>query len=142
MFNDFFRGELDLDRLNFALLTLIPKEQDARNMKKFRPISLCNCSFKIFSKVMTIRLGKIANSLVSIQQGAFIRGRYILVSVVVAHEVVHSIQRSGEPRVVLKLDYEKAYDKVNIDFLFEVLRTRGFSPIWIRWLNKIVKVDL
>jgi hypothetical protein len=80
MFNDFFRGELDLDRLNFALLTLIPKEQDARNMKKFRPISLCNCSFKIFSKVMTIRLGKIANRLVSIQQSAFIRGRYILES--------------------------------------------------------------
>jgi hypothetical protein len=62
--------------------------------------------------------------------------------VVVAHEVVHSIHRSREPGVVLKLDYEKAYDKVNIDFLFEVLRTRGFSPIWIRWLNKIVKVDL
>jgi mannosylglycoprotein endo-beta-mannosidase len=60
----------------------------------------------------------------------------------VAHEVVHSIHRSREPGVVLKLDYEKAYDKVNIDFLFEVLRTRGFSPIWIRWLNKIVKVDL
>jgi hypothetical protein len=50
MFNDFFDGSLDLSRLNFALLTLIPKEPDARNMKKFRPISLCNCSFKFFPK--------------------------------------------------------------------------------------------
>lgn len=65
MFDDFFVGKLDLYRLNFALLTLIPKEQGAKDMKKFRPISLCNCSFKIFSKVMTIRLGNIANRLVS-----------------------------------------------------------------------------
>lgn len=91
MFRDFYEGKLDLYRLNFALLTLIPKEVDARNMKKFRPIALCNCSFKIFSTVLTIRLGRIIDRLVSQQQSAFIKGRFILESVVVAHEVVHSI---------------------------------------------------
>jgi hypothetical protein len=65
LFQDFHDGNLDLYRLNFSLLTLIPKEQGARNMKKFRPISLCNCRFKIFSKVLTLRLGKIANRLIS-----------------------------------------------------------------------------
>jgi hypothetical protein len=58
MFNDFHQGKLDLHRLNFALITLIPKEEGARTMKKFRPISLINCSFKIFSKALTLRLGK------------------------------------------------------------------------------------
>jgi hypothetical protein len=89
MFQDFYNGEIDLWRLNFALLTLIPKEIGARSMKKFRPISLCNCSFKIFSKVLTIRLGRIANRLISPQQSAFIGGRYILESVVIAHEMSH-----------------------------------------------------
>jgi hypothetical protein len=96
-FQDFHEGGLDLCRLNFALLTLIPKEQGARNMKKFRPISLCNCSFKIFSKVLTLRLGKIANRLISPQQSAFIGGRYILESVVVAHEIVHSVHKHKVP---------------------------------------------
>jgi hypothetical protein len=41
---------LNLDRLNCALITLIPKEPDAKLLKKFRPISLLNCSFKIFRK--------------------------------------------------------------------------------------------
>jgi hypothetical protein len=41
---------------------------------------------------------------------AFIKGRYILESVVVAHEIVHSINKSGEKGVVIKLDDEKAYD--------------------------------
>ena len=59
MFNDFHQGKLDLHKINFALITLIPKEEGARSMMKFRPISLINCSFKIFSKALTLRLGKI-----------------------------------------------------------------------------------
>jgi hypothetical protein len=50
--------------------------------------------------------------IVAPNQSAFIRGRYILGSVVVAHEIVHSINKSGEQGIVLKLDYEKAYDRV------------------------------
>lgn len=139
MFDDFFAGNLDLYRLNFALLTLIPKEQGARNMRKFRPISLCNCSFKIFSKVLTLRLGNIANRLISQQQSAFIKGRYILDSVVVAHEIVHSIHNEKTQGIILKLDYEKTYDRVNLDFLIEILESRGFSPVWINWIQKLIK---
>jgi hypothetical protein len=54
MFKDWNNGELDLFRLNFSLLTLIPKEQDARTIQKFRPIALTNCSFKIFLSVSLI----------------------------------------------------------------------------------------
>jgi hypothetical protein len=138
MFKDFYVGKLDLYRLNFALLTLIPKELGARTMKKYRPISLCNCSFKIFSKVLTIRLGRIAYRLICPQQSAFIGGRYILESVVVAHELIRSVHKSKEPCIILKLDYEKAYDRVNLDFLFDILQTRGFSDRWVRWVKNIV----
>jgi hypothetical protein len=97
MFNYFHKGDLDLHRLNFAMLTLVPKTSDARNMKNFRPISLANCSFKIFSKVLSIRLGKIAGRIILNNQSAFIKGRYILESVVTTHEIVHSVSR-GENR--------------------------------------------
>lgn len=138
LFEDFHRGELDIRRLNFALVTLIPKVNDASNMKQFRPISLLNCSFKMFSKLLTIRLGRIAQRLVATNQSAFIKERYILESVVVAHELVHSLDKSKEKGVILKLDYEKAYDRVSWDFLFEVLQTRGFSPKWIHWIEMLV----
>jgi hypothetical protein len=65
--------------------------------------------------------------LVAKKQNVFIRGRFILESVVIAHEIIHSIHRSKEPGVVIKLDYDKAYDKVNIDFLLEVAEAKG---IW------------
>jgi hypothetical protein len=51
MYNASFSDDLDLYRLNFAMITLIPKENEDRSMKKFRPICLLNCSFKIFTKV-------------------------------------------------------------------------------------------
>jgi hypothetical protein len=127
-----------LFRLNFAMLTLIPKVEDAIDMKMFRPISLLNCSLKIFSKVLTIRLEKVSHRLIAKEQSAFIRGGFILESVVIAHELIHFLHKSKEPGVVIKLDYEKTYDKVNIDFLLEILRLKGFSEKWVGWIKQIV----
>ena len=79
---------------------LVPKTNDACNMKHF--ISLINCSFKVFSKLLTNRLGRVSQRLVAINQSAFIKGRYILESVVVAHEIVHSFHKEGEKGVILK----------------------------------------
>jgi hypothetical protein len=93
LFEEFHKGSLDLYRLNCVVMTLIPKVEEARDMKNFRPISLINCSFKIFSKVLTNRLGLISHRLISSNQSAFIKGRYILENVVVAHELVHSLHR-------------------------------------------------
>jgi len=56
MFEAFYDGHLDIFRINFALITLIPKEEGACSMKKFRPINLLNCSNNFFPKVLT-RLG-------------------------------------------------------------------------------------
>jgi hypothetical protein len=101
LFEDFHKGVIDLKRLNFALVTLIPKVSEATNMKQFRPISLLNCSFKIFSKLLTLRLTSVVQSIVSPYQSAFIKGRYILESVVVLHELVHSVHQSGNQGLLL-----------------------------------------
>jgi hypothetical protein len=88
--------------------------------------------------LLTSRLERICDRIVAQEQSAFIRGRHILESVVIAHEVVHNMHKSKETGVVIKLDYEKAYDTVNLDFLFEILRTRGFSEKWIGWIKVLV----
>ena len=128
MFNDWNKVDLDLFRLNFSLLTLIPKEPEASIIQKFRPIALTNCSFKIFSKCMTNRLGVVCEKLISPNQSAFLRGRYILESVVSAHEIIHEVARRDQPGFIFKLDYEKAYDMVNREFMLKMLAARGFSP--------------
>jgi hypothetical protein len=129
MISEFQGGGLDLFRINFACLTLIPKVENADDMRNFRPISLLNCSFKIFSKLLANRLENVCQRLIAREQSAFIRGRYILESVIIAHELVHSVHKSREPGVILKLDYEMAYNRVNINFLLEILKLRGFDDI-------------
>jgi hypothetical protein len=73
LFDDFHRDKLDLYRLNFALITIIPKDNDARIMNKFRPISLLNYSYKIFTKVLTNRIGLVADRLIASNQTTFIK---------------------------------------------------------------------
>lgn len=137
LFHDFHASKLDIYRLNFSILTLIPKEKDATSMRKFRLVSLLNYIFKVFTKVLTNRLALLMNTLTSSNQSAFIKGIYILEIVVTAHEVLHSTHKSSNPGLVLKLDYEKAFDKVNLDFLLEILHKRGFGPSWIGWIKQI-----
>jgi hypothetical protein len=115
--NSFGADQLNLDRLNYAIITLIPKEPEAKTLKKFRPISLINCSFKIFAKLLNNRLVTVVDRLIASNQTAFIKGRYILESVVAAHEIIYEVHRNKESGVILKLDYEKAYGRVNWDSL-------------------------
>lgn len=53
----------------------------------------------------------------------------------VAHEVVHNIHRAKEPGVIIRLDYGEVYERVNWDFLFEIVQTRGFNKKWIGGLQ-------
>jgi SAM-dependent MidA family methyltransferase len=89
------------------LITLIPKEEEAKTLKKFRPISLINC-----------------DRLLANNQTAFDKGRFILESVVSAHEILHDAAQKGKEGLVLKLDYEKTYDQVDWSFLEEMMMTR------------------
>jgi len=111
----FENNNLNMTRLNYVMLTLIPKEENASEIRKFRPIALINCSFKIFSKALNNRLTRIIDRLISPNQTAFI----------------NEVARKKEAGIILKIDYEKAYDRVNWNFHLEVLKSRGFSEKWI-----------
>lgn len=71
MVNDFYMGRLDIARLNYGVMTLIPKVQDANNVKQYRPICLLNGSFKIFSKLIMDRLARYAGKIISLSQTAY-----------------------------------------------------------------------
>jgi len=84
------------------------------------------------------RLVVVVDRLIASNQTAFIKGTYILESVVTAHEIIHEVHRSKEG-VMLKLDYKKAYDRVSWSFLEDMLKSRGFGERWISWIRKVVR---
>lgn len=107
-----FEGKLELWRINYGVITLIPKIKDANNIKAFRPICLLNVCFKLLTKVVANRLAKVAQKVISESQTAFVPGRQILDGVVIVHEVLHELKVINQSAIILKLDFEKAYDKV------------------------------
>jgi hypothetical protein len=72
-------------------------------------------------------------------QTTFLKGRYILEGVVTMHETLNEIHREKSLRVLFKIDFEKAFDKVKWSFLLQVLEMKGFPPIWNDWMLKAVR---
>jgi hypothetical protein len=138
MFHEFHKDTLDLFSLNFGIITLIPKIENATKIQQYRPICVLNVSFKIFTKVGTNRLNKVARTVVSPTQTAFMPGRNITEGVVILHETIHELHTKKSNGVIFKIDFEKAYDKVKWSFLQQTLRMKGFSPKWCRWIHNMV----
>lgn len=135
LFHELHAGQLELFKLNFREIILLPKTKEAERIHQYRPICLLNVSFKIFTKVATIRLNSVADHVVRPTQTTFMQGRYILDGVVTLHEMVHELDRKKLNGVIFKIDFEKAYDKVKWPFLQQVLRMKGFSEAWCAWIH-------
>ena len=117
LFNCLHADQLDLFRLNFGEIVLLPKIKEAERIQQYRPICLLNVSFEIFTKVATNRLNSIADHVVRPSQTAFMQGRNILDGIVILHETVDEMHQKNMSGVVFKIDFEKAYDKVKWCFL-------------------------
>ena len=88
---------------------------------------------------LTNRFSTLAQTVIGGNQTRFVKGRNILEGVVVLHEVIHELKTTKRKGIILKIDFEKAYDKVRWDFLEEVLTGKGFPPKWINWIMQSVK---
>jgi hypothetical protein len=123
-----------LSALNATFLTLIPKEERVTNPKQFRPIALCNVIYKIITKVVANRLKPILTFVISKEQAGYVEGRQIMDSVILAHEVIHSLKSTKTPGMLIKLDLSKAFDRVSWQYLRAILNSFGFDQHWVNWI--------
>ena len=105
------------------------------DFKDLRPISLMGGLYKILTKVLTNRIKRVMNKVISKTQNAFVEGRQILDVVLIANEIVDSTLRRKKYGLVCKLDIEKAYDSIRCKFLYQIMGMMGFNSQWMSWIK-------
>lgn len=127
--------------VNKALVCLIPKVKEPITMADLRPISLCNVLVRILSKIMTNRLKMCMKSIISENQSAFIEGRLLTDNAMVAFEINHYMRRhtqGNKGMAALKIDISKAYDRLEWNFIRNMMERFGFNGIWIDRVMKFI----
>ena len=120
---------------NASFITLVPKVKDPLKIEQYRPIALVGVLYKIIAKLLACRIKKVLPSVIDESQSAFLKERGMLDSVLLANEVLEDLKRRGKRGVCLKVDYEKAYDSVRWDFLYDMLSALGFHDKWVNWIR-------
>ncbi len=138
IFADLYEGNLNTGPIDYSFIALVPKIEGAKAAGDFRPICLLNGIQKIISKVLANRLGRVLGDIISPSQTAFLKGRSILDSFVTASELVNWGSKVKAECVGIKVDFEKAYDRVNWKFLLKVLRWLGANQLWCGWIEQCI----
>ncbi|GKC02740.1 RNA-directed DNA polymerase, eukaryota, reverse transcriptase zinc-binding domain protein [Tanacetum coccineum] len=108
-------------------------------VKDFRPISLIGSLYKIIAKILANRLVVVLGDIVNEVQSTFVADRQILDRPFILNEVLQWCKLKKKHSIILKIDFEKAYDSVRWDYLDDVLRKFGFGEKWCGWIQECLR---
>ncbi|KAK3562687.1 hypothetical protein QTP86_005311 [Hemibagrus guttatus] len=121
------RGELPLS-CRRAILTLLPKKGDLTHLKNWHPISLLCTDCKLLSKALASRLTKVMDRLIHQDQTYCVPDRSIFDNVYLVRDILDVSRLLGLKTGLIFLDQEKAFDRVEHEYLWKVLEAFGFNP--------------
>lgn len=136
MFTESFYLGILPHTLNQASISLLLKKgKDPLQCGSYRPISLLNADFKLLSKVLARRLETALPTIISLDQTGFIRNRHSFSNLRGVFNVVYNPSSSSLPEALVALDAEKAFDRVEWEYLFFILGRFGFGEKFISWVR-------
>ncbi|KAJ9566035.1 hypothetical protein OSB04_002001 [Centaurea solstitialis] len=116
---------------NSSFISLIPKMTFA----EYRPISLIGCFYKVVAKILSNRLKNVIDSIIGREQTAFIKNRNILDGPLIISEIISWAKASKRKTMILKVDFEKAFDSLSWEFMDDILGQMGFGLKWRSWIK-------
>ena len=132
---DFFLHNRFHKPINRTMVTLIPKNPEARRIKDYRPISCCSTIYKVISKILTTRLSAVIGSIVQNNQAAFTPGANLHNHVLLAFELMRAYERKGQvPKCMMQIDLQKAYDTIDWRALEKILQEIGLPNRFVNWV--------
>ena len=119
-----------------GVLSLIPKNgKDTRYLKSWRPVSLLATDYKILAKTLATRLQKVISNLINPDQVGYIKGRHIGQNIRSIEDILLLSKKHNISGLLVLIDFEKAFDTVEWDFLFETLKSFNFGQTFRAWIK-------
>ncbi|RYQ97763.1 hypothetical protein Ahy_B08g093845 [Arachis hypogaea] len=118
-----FNNHEEIKVANSTYISLIPKIDAPETFSHFRPIGLCNVSYKLITKIISHRLKQVMPKLIGPSQSSFVPGRQSAYNIIIAQEAIHSmrIKKGAYGYMAIKIDLKKAYDLLNWEFIRDTL---------------------
>ena len=121
-----------------AIIKLMEKkDRDKRYIKNWRPISLLNFDYKIFSKALAKKLIDVIPNIISGEQTAYVKNRFIGESGRLTSDIIETTDIFNLSGYMVTMDIEKAFDSLDHTFLLKVLKKIGFGQNFIRCIETI-----
>ena len=133
----FHKGELSISQRQ-SVIRLIPKKnKNLSYLKNWRPISLLNVDYKIASKALALRLKKVISAIINNAQTGYVEGRFIGENIRLISDILNFTADQDIEGIALFIDFEKAFDSLEWEYLFKALDIFQFGPdfkIWVKIL--------
>lgn len=124
--------------INTAVITLLLKpDKDPTHLSSYRPLSLLNTDIKIISKALSNRIEKVIPFIIHPDQTGFIKGRQSSYNTRKLFNLMQLSNNKKTETIILSLDAQKAFDRVNWSFLFTTLQKFGFGESFINWIKAL-----
>jgi hypothetical protein len=121
-------------------LTLLHKGGEREDIKRnWRPLTLLNCDYKIISKLLAERLKNVLTKLIHPDQKGFVKGRNISEANRMIQDIIQYADEENEEGIIVFLDQQKAFDRVEWGWVDFVLKTFNFGEKFRGWIQMLVK---
>ncbi len=142
-----FEESLNIGSLPFsmrqALISLILKpNKNPLDCGSYRPISLLNVDVKILAKVLSLRLETIVQDIIHCDQTGFIKNRQGFFNLRRLMNIIYTSSDFSIPEVLVSLDAEKAFDRIEWEYLFYTLKKFGFGDRFVSWVKLLYSSPL
>ena len=135
--NSFSTGILP-ECMRVGVITLIEKKgKDRLDIANWRPITLLNADYKLLTKTLGLRLKKVLPNLIHKDQNGFIPGGSIFFSNHTLRDILFYCKKENLDLILLALDYTKAFDSVDFQFIYKTFEHFGFGENFKKWIKII-----
>ena len=132
-------GELSTSQRQSTIRLIPKKDKDLLFIKNWRPLNQSNCDNKLLARVFAFLLLLVIDKLIHPSQVAYIRNRYIGEGIRTIEGIIEYLRENNLEGYLLSIDFEKAFDSLEWDYLWLVLEAFGFPLVFINKIKVMYK---